>query len=116
MTAKAIRLRNECDELCRQLVRRRVMCERCMQQRGTDTAHLVPRRYAWTRCELDNLALMCRSCHSAIDTAPAMKDAFAVDQLGQSRWDELQRKAEDNAAPVGERFWQIRRDYLRAQL
>lgn len=116
MSSEAIRLRNEADELCRQLVRRRVMCERCRQTRGSDTAHLIRRSYMWTRCELDNLALLCRSCHTDIDSSPEMLEAFAVDRLGQARWDDLWRKARDTTKPVLEDFWRSRRDYLLAVL
>ena len=92
------------------------MCERCRSARGTDTAHLIRRTYSWTRCELDNLALLCRYCHTDIDSDYEMLEAFAVDRLGQERWDELWRKARDPTKPPLELFWESQRNYLRALL
>jgi hypothetical protein len=115
VSGKSRKLRDQCDELCRRIVRRRVMCERCRSARGSDTAHLIRRGYARTRCDLNNLVWLCRPCHEAVDRDPVVKDAFAVGHLGEAAWDRLCRAAVV-AEPVGEQFWSDTRARLKAAL
>jgi len=112
---KALRLRDQCDDLCRQVVAKRRVCERCDTARAVDVAHLIPRRFNRTRCDLLNVTALCRSCHTDIDMHPEMKEAFAVDRLGVESWELLKLTAEF-AAPLGEEFWVETRDRLRRSL
>lgn len=54
--------RGKCDVLFSRIVRSRGTCVRCGAQ-GTDTAHIVGRRYSATRCLEANAWCLCRGCH-----------------------------------------------------
>lgn len=54
--------RGRCDLLFSRIVRSRGACARCGAP-GTDTAHIVGRRYSATRCLESNAWCLCRRCH-----------------------------------------------------
>lgn len=57
------------------------VCVRCGNQ-GTDTAHIIPRRYHRLRCDPTNVRWLCRPCHRGVDQHEwEWHDVVPVDEL-----------------------------------
>lgn len=110
--------RDEADRLCRLLVRRREFCQRCGGV-GTDTAHIIPRRYAATRCDLENLLFLCRTCHDIFDrhagNRSVSRNMVTDSILGPGTYDRLQAKASAGFTKplIAGAFWQSEAARLR---
>lgn len=92
------------DMLFSRLVRSRGACERCGKQ-GTDTAHIVRRRYSATRCVEDNAWCLCRPCHVKVDGWPHEFMWLVERTIGVPRYQELVRQANDGPALSSRLFW-----------
>lgn len=87
------------DQLFRDLVRARGICERCGDRLGPfDTAHIIGRARSGTRCELDNAWCLCRSCHKRVDEWWDEKWSLVQQTIGIERYWQLKKKAEGHAA------------------
>lgn len=97
--------RGRCDVLFSRIVRSRGTCVRCGAP-GTDTAHIVGRRYSATRCVEDNAWCLCRGCHR-LTGEWAHEFMLLVDRtIGAERYSELMTLAQ--AGIVGQTslmFW-----------
>ena len=79
------------------LVRRRAgwKCQRCGKQypegqaQGLDCSHLFGRRHRSTRWHPDNAFAHCRGCHQYLGSNPPIFTEWAIDQLGQTRFEWL---------------------------
>lgn len=87
------------DQLFRDLVRSRGVCERCGDRFGPyDTAHIIGRARSGTRCELDNAWCLCRPCHKRVDEWWDEKWALVKETIGIERYWQLKAKAEGHAS------------------
>ena len=105
--------RGRCDLLFSRIVRSRGACERCGRP-GTDTAHIVGRRFSATRCAEDNAWCLCRSCHRITGTWADEFMALADGTIGNDRYEALRRQAE--AGIVGQTSLMFWRDSLQRLL
>lgn len=96
--------RGEADRLLRLLVRRRVSCQRC-SARGTEVAHLVPRRFAATRCDERAVLLLCSACHAWVDTHATDRSLLAEGTIGPVLHAELRRIAYEGPEGPLSAFW-----------
>ena len=92
------------DMLFSRLVRSRGDCERCGRP-GTDTAHIVRRRYSATRCVEDNAWCLCRSCHQLTDQWPHEFMWLVERTIGVDRYHELYRLANAGLTQSSRLFW-----------
>lgn len=92
--------RGRCDVLFSRIVRSRGACERCGAP-GTDTAHIVGRRYSATRCLEDNAWCLCRRCHQLTGEWPLQFIALVTKTIGNRRYWELRQRAEGGIAGLG---------------
>jgi hypothetical protein len=101
--------RGRCDVLFSRIVRSRGTCVRCGGI-GTDTAHIVGRRYSATRCIEENAWCLCRGCHR-LTGEDALDFMTLVDRtIGRERYMELRRMA--LAGIVGQTSLMFWRDTL----
>lgn len=95
------------DMLFSRIVRSRGRCEYpgCMSQGPYDTAHLIGRRYSATRCQEDNAIAACRTHHQLIDGWWDEKRKVVHATIGEDRYDELKRMAEQGLQTTSTLFW-----------
>jgi len=62
-TTAARGAKRKCDVLFSQLIRARGWCERCGSTANLQCAHIISRRYAHTRTDLENAYCLCAGCH-----------------------------------------------------
>lgn len=96
--------RGRCDVLFSRIVRSRGTCVRCGAP-GTDTAHIVSRRYSMTRCMEDNAWCLCRSCHRITGEWASEFMALVEATIGVSHYQGLRRLAEDGISQSSTIFW-----------
>jgi predicted restriction endonuclease len=61
------------DRYWSQLVKTDQFCNRCHTTQGPfEAAHIIERRWANTRCDLENGWCLCRLCHRLVDAAPEL--------------------------------------------
>ena len=87
-------------------------CQRCGSQQNLQCAHIVGRRFGWTRTDLKNAWCLCAGCH--IQTTHEKRHHYDLifDTIGYDEYDRLWRKAQDGGKmPVG--FWEAEIDRLR---
>lgn len=87
--------KDEADRLFSLLVRHRArgQCEKCGAQRRLECAHIIPRRNAATRTDLDNAWGLCRTCHNLVDSDPDEKRQLAAATIGAGVYGLLLSKA-----------------------
>jgi hypothetical protein len=97
--------RGTADILFSRIVRARGTCEQC-QRPGTDTAHIVKRRYSATRCLEDNAWCLCRGCHKLTEEFPHEFMWLVERTIGVDRYLELVRQANDGIGTWNSKqFW-----------
>lgn len=106
--------RGFCDILFSRIVRSRGVCQRCGAP-GTDTAHIIGRRYSATRCVEDNAWCLCRSCHQATAEWPEQFMGLVDSTIGRHRYFELRYIATEGLSQSSARFWAAERDRLKAR-
>lgn len=86
------------DELFRQIIRERdgMRCVRCGRRSHLEVAHIVPRRFSWTRTWEPNAVLLCSfgGCHDYFTRHPAQFTAWVMSFLGESVYDALQERSQ----------------------
>lgn len=75
------------------IVRSRGHCQNCASTRDLQCAHVISRRYANTRTDLDNAFCLCAGCHMRFTEWPLEFADFVEAQIGLERYNELVRKA-----------------------
>ena len=92
--------RTKLDIVFSNLIRERAewKCERCKKyypeghRQGLDCSHFYGRRHRSTRWHPDNAFAHCRGCHQYLGSNPAIFNAWALKQLGDTRYDWLLRR------------------------
>ena len=93
------------DMLVRRIIQQREFCQFCGKP-GTDTAHIVKRRFSATRCLEENLWFLCRSCHIETEQWPVKFLRLVDETIGRDRYDELVRLANAGIQVSSKVFWQ----------
>lgn len=87
-------LKRNCDDRVRAIIRSRDVCERCGDRRGPfEHAHVIRRRYSWTRTDERNGWCLCRPCHRDVDTYITEFNALVDDTIGWELYEELEEKS-----------------------
>jgi hypothetical protein len=97
--------RGRADMLFSRIVRSRGPCERCGVQ-GTDTAHIIGRRYSATRCVEDNAWCLCRSCHQLTAEFPHEFMWLVERTIGVRRYMQLHDQAQGGIPGSSKLFWE----------
>lgn len=110
--------RREADRLLRLLVRQRESCERCARP-GTDTAHIIPRRFQATRCDERAVLLLCREDHDLFDGrapgGPQVRSLLIESTIGLELHLVLRRIAYRGPQRPLSAFWESEVERLRAR-
>lgn len=86
--------KGKCDKLVRQiLLTQHNKCERCGSQEWLQVSHIISRRYSATRCDLDNVQLLCARCHRRFTDWPREFSHWITNSIGSEKYDELSAKA-----------------------
>ena len=74
-----------------QIIRSKGSCEKCGagEQAFLQCAHIISRKYSWTRTDLDNAFCLCASCHRFFTDNPVEFGIFTIDKIGDDKFDEL---------------------------
>ena len=67
-------------------------CLRCENTHALQCAHIISRKYAQTRTDLDNSFCLCASCHMYFTDNPVEFGQFTIDQIGEENYTDLLRK------------------------
>jgi len=74
------------------IVRSRGRCEGCGSRHVLQCAHIISRKYSWTRTNLDNAFCLCASCHRYYTDNPVEFGTFTIDKIGEEKYDELRQR------------------------
>lgn len=87
-------MRRNCDDRMRKFIVARGQCQRCGDYAGPfECAHIVRRRYAWTRTDERNAWCLCIPCHRTVDTRASVFDNLVEETIGSAVLVELEEKA-----------------------
>lgn len=82
------------DDRVRDIVRAKNRCERCGRSSGPfEHAHIIRRRYAWTRTDERNGWCLCHDCHSLVDGYASEFNALVGVTIGWELHAELEAKS-----------------------
>lgn len=98
-------LRGKATRLHSLVVRARGRCERCGGTNSLQAAHIIPRRYAATRCDPANAWCLCAACHRRTTEWASEHMAFVEQTIGIDRFEELRLRAEAGVK-ANDAFWQ----------
>ncbi len=102
-----------CDKLVRQiLLAKHDRCERCGSQEWLQVSHIISRRYSATRCDLDNVQLLCAKDHRRFTDWPREFSHWITESIGSEKYDELSAKANQ----VTKMDWSLERKRLQGIL
>ena len=87
--------KRNCDDRVRDLVRSRGYCERCGNRSGPfEHAHIIRRRYSWTRTDERNGWCLCHCCHETVDSSVTEFNALVRGTIGWELFRELEAKSQ----------------------
>lgn len=92
MTA-ASAAKNKATVMHSKIVRARGACEDCGSTQNLQCAHIVSRRYAHTRTDLDNAFCLCAGCHMYFTEWPLEFAAFVTAKIGAAKYRDLRGKS-----------------------
>lgn len=72
-----------------QIIRDHGFCEKCGSNNNLQCAHIISRKYSWTRTSLDNAFCLCASCHRHYTDNPVEFGEFTIDMIGEDKYHEL---------------------------
>lgn len=72
-------------------------CMKCGATEALQCAHIISRKYSWTRTDLDNAFCLCASCHMYFTDNPVEFGQFTIDQIGEANYDLLLEKRRSTA-------------------
>lgn len=72
-----------------QLVRSIGVCENCGSTETLQCAHIISRKYSWTRTALDNAFCLCAGCHHYFTANPLEFARFTIEQIGEEQYQNL---------------------------
>jgi len=71
------------------IIRSRSSCECCSRTNNLQCAHIISRKYSWTRTALDNAFCLCASCHRHFTDNPVDFGRFTIAQIGEEAYQSL---------------------------
>lgn len=87
-------MRLNCDRRMRAYIVAPGRCERCGTSSGPfECAHIIRRRYSWTRSDERNAWCLCRPCHEMVDTHFTDFQSLIEDTIGWELFVELEEKS-----------------------
>lgn len=92
-TTRAKGAKAKADRLFSQLVRSRGACEHCDKTENLQCAHVLSRRFANTRTDLDNAYCLCAGCHMMFTNQPVDFGIFVLNKMGADAYDALELRA-----------------------
>ena len=110
------------DRACRELVRLRGACQRCLGTRDLQWAHIRRRHYVGDpdgtslRTNPENSWLLCPECHRTVDTDQVAFVALVEQTIGLELYEEFVRLSHANHRPWRKADWLRERDHLRGLL
>lgn len=109
-------IRGKATKLHAQKVRERGFCQNCGRtppEIRLECAHIISRRYAATRCLLNNAFALCSGCHRYFTEWPLEFHDFVIRQIGADAYDDLRALA-NAGVKTNDAFWQDQIDRLEA--
>lgn len=105
--------KGKCDKLVRQiLLLRHECCIRCGSRDYLQVSHIISRRYSATRCDLDNVQLLCAACHRRFTDWPIEFSEWVNKSIGADKYSELSAKANQ----ITKLDWSLERQRLESIL
>lgn len=84
-----------CDRLVSKIVRTITpYCQKCGTPDGLTASHIIGRTYSATRTDLDNLQVLCFSCHRRYTDFPVEFAQWISDTIGDTEYERLRQRAE----------------------
>jgi hypothetical protein len=85
--------KGKCDVLASKITRSVGKCKRCNSTEWLQTSHIISRRYAATRTNLENLECLCAKCHRFFTDHPVefTKWIFSSNSIGEAKYEELRK-------------------------
>ena len=71
------------------IVRSRSSCESCDSTDHLQCAHIISRKYSWTRTALDNAFCLCARCHRHFTDNPVEFGQFTIERIGEPNYQSL---------------------------
>lgn len=71
------------------IIRSRGDCESCGFTNNLQCAHIISRKYSWTRTALDNAFCLCASCHRHFTDNPVDFGRFTISKIGEEVYQSL---------------------------
>lgn len=68
-------------------------CMKCGNTHALQCAHIISRKYAKTRTDLNNAFCLCASCHMKFTDNPVDFGKFVIDKIGNKNFSKLRKKA-----------------------
>jgi hypothetical protein len=87
-------LRRNCDDRMRKYIHARGQCERCGTTTGPfECAHIIRRRYSWTRTDERNAWCLCEWCHDIVDMHLTQFNALIEKTIGWEMYAALELRS-----------------------
>ena len=95
-------------------VRERGACENCGESDYSklQCAHIISRKYAATRVDLDNAFCLCATCHWHYTINPIEFARFTIKTIGDDAYDDLYRRAQQGVK-TNMSYWEKKIEELR---
>lgn len=105
--------KGKADRLFSQIIRSQGKCENCEAREYSklQTAHILSRRYAKTRCDTRNAFCLCASCHFYFTANPYEFARFIDESWARYHYEDIKAKAFDTLSKVD---WLERIEFLTA--
>ena len=71
------------------IVRSRAGCESCGSSDHLQCAHIISRKYSWTRTDLENAFCLCARCHRHFTDNPIEFGQFTIARIGEETYQNL---------------------------
>lgn len=81
--------KKKADDLFSKIIRSRGHCQKCGGTRDLQTAHIISRRYAHTRTDLDNAFCLDAKCHMHFTEWPLEFADFVEEKIGLPAYEAL---------------------------
>lgn len=92
--SKPSNLKRNCDDRMRKYITARAECQRCGDRRGPwECAHIIRRRFSWTRTDERGAWCLCRACHQIVDSYVSEFNALVGATIGWELFAELEEKS-----------------------
>jgi 5-methylcytosine-specific restriction endonuclease McrA len=86
--------KGKCDKIFSQIIRMSGECLNCRKTTNLQCAHIVSRRFAATRTDLQNAYCLCAGCHQYFTAWPREFSKFITKNTGSDAYERLKLKAE----------------------